>query len=153
MNFSVPSDRALSFTVKGNAFSEKLDISIENISANMNRLMGYFNLGDFVVHRGVLRGNIGIGGLKSDPDFDGKLMLSNADWEMRNLVPSHVTSQRIPINFDHNLISIPEFKAMIKKSNVFYAAADVYFDRWNFDHVEASLRTPKDSFNIRSSSP
>lgn len=146
MNFSVPSDRALSFTVKGNAFSEKLDISIENISANMNRLMGYFNLGDFVVHRGVLRGNLGIGGLKSDPDFDGKLMLSNADWEMRNLVPSHVTSQRIPINFDHNLISIPEFKAMIKKSNVFYAAADVYFDRWNFDHVEASLRTPKDSF-------
>nr|MCR5401722.1 translocation/assembly module TamB [Treponema sp.] len=146
MDFSVPQDRALSFNIKGNAYSDNLDVKIQNINADLSRLLSYFNLGDFAVNRASLKGNLNIGGIKSDPDFEGSMLLSGVEWEMSSLVPYRLTAGRIPITFEHNHIQIPEFKGLIKRSNAFFASADVYFDRWNFDRLDATLRTPKDAF-------
>lgn len=146
MDFSVLPEKIITCSVTGNAFGKNLDININDVNADLSKAASYLNLPDLKIHSGILKGDMRIGGLNSDPSFDGGFVVSDADISLPNLVPSHITSPEIKINLSENRVSVPEFKGNVRRSNPFFLSLDVFFDRWVFDRLEANLRTPENVF-------
>lgn len=145
MDFSIAKGKSVSASVSGNIFSKNLDININDVTADLASAASYLNIPDFKIYKGIMKGNMTIKGLKKDPDFGGRFSVSGADITLPQIVPSHITAPRLEVRLNQNVISVPEFKGMVKKTNPVYGKIDFFFDRWFFDRMEAKIRTPENA--------
>ncbi len=146
IDFSIAPGKAVSASLSGNVSGKDLLVDLKDVSVDLAAVMSYLNVPDLKIYRGAVRGAMSIRGLASDPDFGGGFTLSSLEMSLPNLVPSRIWAPRVYVNLSQNQVSVPEFRGVVKKTNPILASADIFFERWFFDRLEARLRTPENSY-------
>lgn len=131
----------LGFRISGKNDWENLDFNISDLNIDVASIVSRFNNNKFAMYKGVLTGGIHVGGIRSDPDFDGVLAVENADFSLLKVVPYHITGNLIPLSAEHSQIDIPEVELFESGKSV-YCSGKIMFDRWMFDNLELYVRTP-----------
>ena len=137
----ISNDKPFRCTIGGTIEPRKLDIRVSDVTADLASLMSHIS-NDFVtIYSGTMIGEAHIGGLLSDPEFSGSFSVEKADFNLPKVIPSHITNDRFFVLLDHNQIMLPS-ATMDVRGSTFDVAGTVYFDRWAFDRLEATVRTP-----------
>lgn len=79
----------------------------------------------------------------TDPDMDGRFVISDVDFNLPQFVPEHFTTAEMNVDFSQEEISIPETNFKIK-DGILAANAVVSLDRWSLGTLELNLATLED---------
>ena len=146
INVSIAENKPLNFNISGSIAGETLDVRVMDVRADVAKILSFVDVPKLKVYEGNLKGELGITGLKSDPDFSGKLTLSKADFTMPKIVTQRITLPPCDFVFDHNTISLAETRAKIKKDRALFVSMQSVFQNWKFDHLDVQLKSPKDIY-------
>lgn len=134
----VREDKPIHFVMEGKTEGQFINFNCKNIFCDLSRISFLVNSDFFSVYQGIVSGNLTVSGLGTDPDFDGSLAITNAEFNMPNYVPEHITAVQILCNCNQDEINIPETPFLIKDTT-FKTRVHVVLDRWSFDSLEAHL--------------
>jgi hypothetical protein len=140
VHISIAEDKPFHCSITGNTKGKNLDIAVSGIYADMGELLSYLPATEFRMYSGIMSGDVKISGLQSDPEFTGSLLVTKPDFSLPKIVPSHITTDKFTVTLLHNEISVPQVEFKEHNESVF-AEARIYFDRWSFDRIEASVKT------------
>lgn len=143
INFSAEERKPLYFNLSGNAAGKTLDIKLADFRLDAGALFGGIDITALQIYGGILRGALKISGLKSDPEFMGAASLSDADFALPTLVPSHIIVPKTMLIMDHNKISMAESRGTVRGSYPLIVSMTAIFERWAFSRLDARIHTPK----------
>lgn len=141
VDLRISDDKPFHCTIDGTIASQNLDIRVSDVSADLAALMSHISNDIVTIYNGVLLGSAKIGGLLSDPEFSGSFSVEKPDFNFPKVIPSHITQERFFLLMDHNEITLPSVTMDVRGRNV-DVAGTISFDRWVFDRLEATVRTP-----------
>jgi len=141
VDLRISNDRPFRCSIGGTIEPQKLDIRVSDVTADLAALMSHISNDIVTIYNGVLIGAAHIGGLLSDPEFSGSFSVEKPDFNFPKAIPSHITQERFFLLVDHNEITLPSVTMDVRGSPI-DVAGSVYFDRWTFDRLEATVRTP-----------
>lgn len=140
ISFSVGNDKPLHFNLNGTVEKQIVDLDFENIFWDVSKCAHIFNTRLFSVYSAIVEGNLNLSGVITDPDMDGRFLVSEIDFNLPQFVPEHFTADEINIDFSQEEISIPETNFKIK-DGILAANALVSLDRWSLESLELNLST------------
>ncbi len=143
---SVAEGKPVQFNITGNIEGSNFNLSFSKFSADLGVLFSYVKIPYLEIYEGLLKGSLKISGLKSDPDFTGAFSLSNADFSLPGIVPSHITVPKAIMTMNHNELSMQTASGMVKKSHPVFADLYILFDRWNLARLSSHIFMPKNSY-------
>ena len=146
ISVSIAEGKPVQFGLSGSIAGRELNLSLSKFSAEMGTLFSYVKIPYLEIYNGLLKGSLKISGLKSDPDFTGVFSLSNADFSLPGIVPSHITVPKAVITMNHNELSMPPVNGMVKKEHPVSADLNILFDRWSLARLTSHIFMPKNSF-------
>lgn len=146
IHLSIADDKPLKFSADGSLAGETLDVKVSDVFVDVAKILAFIDVPKLKVQEGYLKGAVSISGLKTDPDFSGKLTLSKADFTLPKIVTQRITLPSCDFIFDHNTISLKETKGKIKKDRALFVSLNAVFQNWNFDYLDLKLRSPKDNY-------
>ncbi|MGI5097837.1 translocation/assembly module TamB domain-containing protein [Treponema socranskii] len=141
LDLRISNDRSFRSGISGTITSQKLDIRVSDVSVDLAAVMSHISNDIVTIYNGVLIGEAHIGGLLSDPEFSGSFSVEKPDFNFPKVIPSHITQERFFLLMDHNEITLPPVTMGVRDSSI-DVAGKIYFDRWTFDRLEATVRTP-----------
>ena len=140
MEFYVDETKPLHFNFNGQIDGSNMDFHFKNLYLDFSRFAFMFNSDKFSLYSGVISGDIDLGGLFSDPVFNGKLVLEGLDANLPSYIPEHITGKSITFNFSGNEISVPKTNLIIRTNNV-AVDAGIKLDRWVPSDVTLNMST------------
>lgn len=143
ISFSVGKDKPLHFDLNGSVKKQIVDLDFENIFWDVSRCAHIFNTKLFSIYSAIVEGNLNLSGVITDPDLDGRFVVSDVDFNLPQFVPDHFTSAEMNVDFSQEEISIPETNFKIK-DGILAANAIVSLDRWSLGTLELNLATLED---------
>ena len=143
ISFSVGKDKPLHFDLNGSVKKQIVDLDFENIFWDVSRCARIFNTKLFSIYSAIVEGNLNLSGVITDPDLDGRFVVSDVDFNLPQFVPDHFTSAEMNVDFSQEEISIPETNFKIK-DGILAANAVVSLDRWSLGTLELNLATLED---------
>lgn len=143
ISFSVAKDKPLYFDLNGNIKKQIVDLDFENIFWDVSRCARIFNSKVFSIYSAIVEGNLNLSGSITDPDMDGRFVISDVDFNLPQFVPEHFTTAEMNVDFSQEEISIPETNFKIK-DGILAANAVVSLDRWSLGTLELNLATLED---------
>ena len=141
IDLKISQTRAFHCSIGGKIEAQKLDINVSDVSLDLAALMSHIPNDIVTIYNGVLNGSLHIGGLLSDPEFGGSFSVEKPDFNFPKAIPSHITQERFFLLLDHNEITLPPVTMDIQGSPL-DVAGTIYLDRWTFDRLDATVRTP-----------
>lgn len=127
-------------------FGRTLDIYIDDVHINGGKILSYLNLDVVRFYRGLITGNVHIGGMNRDPDFTGLLTVSDLDITLPTAIPYHITAPKIDVVMNHTEMNIAEIQARVKNNAPVNVGANFYFDRWMLERIDIRAYTPPNVF-------
>lgn len=143
INFSVGKDKPFHFDLNGSVKKQIVDLDFENIFWDVSRCARIFNTKLFSIYSAIVEGNLNLSGVITDPDMDGRFVVSDVDFNLPQFVPEHFTTDEMNVDFSQEEISIPETNFKIK-DGILAANAVVSLDRWSLGTLELNLATLED---------
>jgi hypothetical protein len=119
------------------------DISVSGINIDVSAFSAFLDFNFLAAHKGIITGDIHIGGLLSDPDFDGSLSLSNIEISSPSYAPAHFTSEFVPASVTENTLAIQNAALQSGNSGRLSLDLELELDRWAFDSVRLRFITPE----------
>lgn len=141
IDLKISETRPFHCSIGGKIETKNLDIRISDVSADLAALMSHVSNEFLTIYNGTLIGSAKITGLLSDPEFNAGFSVEQPDFSLTKVLPYHITSERFFVLMDHNVMTIPSVTMDIRGST-FDVASSLYLDRWTFDRLEATVRTP-----------
>ncbi|MBR7064415.1 MAG: translocation/assembly module TamB domain-containing protein [Treponema sp.] len=138
---SVAKDKPCRFTLAGKIFEQNIDLAVSDVFVDLHELTSFFNLEFLKIYKGIMQGSFKIAGLRGDPYFNGELFVTNADWSLPSIVPSHITKDKFNIILEHNQITMPEVLMKVR-NDYCNIGMTVFMDRWFLSNVKGFVRTP-----------
>ena len=127
--------------VEGSIQNQQLDLNVRNFWSDLSKFSRILHFPYVALYGGLVSGNVHFGGLVSDPDFDGKLVVDNLDLNCPNYVPEHIIGETVPIILKNNEIFIDKAPFTVDTGNVFLDLK-ILFDRWMLDVLSLQIKTP-----------
>lgn len=146
LHLSVAENKPVNFKVTGSIQGETVDVSVNDVKVELAKIFSFIDIPKLRVYDGLLKGDLGISGMKTDPDFSGSLTLFRSDFTLPEIVSQRISLPPCDFVFDHNMVSLGETRAKIKKDRALYVAMQTVFQNWKFDHLDVQLRSPKDNY-------
>ena len=143
ISFSVGKDKPFHFDLNGSVKKQIVDLDFENIFWDVSRCARIFNTKLFSIYSAIVEGNLNLSGVITDPDMDGRFVVSDVDFNLPQFVPEHFTTDEMNVDFSQEEISIPETNFKIK-DGILAANAVVSLDRWSLGTLELNLATLED---------
>lgn len=143
INFSVGKDKPFHFDLNGSVKKQIVDLDFENIFWDVSRCARIFNTKLFSIYSAIVEGNLNLSGVITDPDMDGRFVVSDVDFNLPQFVPEHFTTDEMNVDFSQEEISIPETNFKIK-DGILATNAVVSLDRWSLGTLELNLATLED---------
>lgn len=131
------------FNMTGRIQKSALDLRFANLSADMKYFTNLLSYPFIKVHGGDVSGWFAIGGYISDPEFSGVLTLQNVDLSCPDYVPTHITSPLALAVIEEDTLRIDNEIFSVGENGKAVLDLQLVFDRWFFDHVELTIRTPQ----------
>ncbi len=141
---SVNSGDNFSFKVTGIANKNETNVKIGDFTADIKKVCSYFEMEDFLkVEKGVLNGSVSILNSFNDPLLKGAMMIVEPEIILPTVIPQKISTQKTLITVINNEIRVHETEYFVHGSNSANVGCIVYMNKWNVDHMEASVKTQK----------
>ena len=141
INMNLSGRMPLHAVVQGSVKDEALDIQLRNISSDLSKFKGLVSFPYIMLHGGYLSGDLHIGGILADPQFEGQLLASNLIINCPDYVPELMIAPRAPITFQDNELLLNKVHFNIADGS---ATLDLrlVMDRWMIDILTLGINTP-----------
>ena len=145
--FFVTEDKPLHFSMDGTLDFKKLtfDLNFRNMYWDVSKAASFINSDLFTLYSMVVDGGLRVYGLMSDPAFDGRLYLTNVDFNLPQYIPDHFTTAEAALDFEEETISLPETHFRVKRGGL-EASAVAVIDRWLPISLEVHISTDEDEY-------
>lgn len=143
LSFFVSEEKPLHFTLKGAVKKQLANLSFSNIYWDVSKAASLFNSPFFSVYSAVVEGSLELSGAIADPNINGRLLVSNVDFNMPQFVPEHFLADEVPVELSQEEISIPETNFRIK-DGILAVNSLISLDRWALESLELNLQTQED---------
>lgn len=143
LSFFVSEEKPLHFTANGSVQNQIVSIAFSNIYWDVSKAAPLFNSQFFSVYSGIVEGNAELSGVITDPNINGRLLVSSVDFNMPQFVPDHFLADEVPVELSQEEISIPETNFRIK-DGILAVNSLIALDRWSLDSLELNLQTQED---------
>jgi hypothetical protein len=122
-----------------------IDVAVDNIVADVSALSPFLDFGVFAAFRGIIEGNVTLGGLLADPDFDGALSLTGPEISSPRFAPSHFTADFVPVDISENIIGFQDVLLQSRDSGSVVFSMEMELNRWLIESVRLRFVTPDDT--------
>lgn len=141
INMNLSGRMPLHAVVQGSIRNETLDIQLRNISSDLSKFKSFVSFPFIMLHGGHLSGNLHIGGILADPQFEGQLLASNLTINCPDYVPELMIAPQAPIFFQDNELLLNKVHFNIADGS---ATLDLrlVMDRWMIDILTLGINTP-----------
>ena len=143
--FFVTEDKPLHFSMEGILDFKKLtfDLDFRNMYWDVSKAAPFINSDLFSLYSMFIDGSLRVYGLMSDPAFDGRLYLTNVDFNLPQYISDHFTTAEASLDFEEETISMPETRFRVKRGGL-EASAVAVIDRWLPISLEVHVSTDED---------
>lgn len=131
--------------IHGLISNQLLDINLDNVYCDLSLFQHLVYFPYVALYGGILEGNLNIGGILADPDFDGNFNVSNLDLNCPDYVVEHIIGKDVQILVEENELKIDNEVFSVKNGKV---VMDLYLglDRWKLDLFTLQIKTPQNVF-------
>lgn len=141
INLNLAGRMPLHAVVQGQVAEEQLDIQLRNVVSDLSRFKGLVAFPFIMLHDGYLTGNLHIGGILVDPEFDGQLQVTNLTINCPNYMPELMVAPTVLINFQDNALTLDRTFFKVAEGSV-YLDLKLLMDRWMLDVLTLDINTP-----------
>ncbi|MGL4982785.1 MAG: hypothetical protein ACRC4W_08050 [Treponemataceae bacterium] len=126
-------------TAQGTIKDNHLDISINDLNADLSAFSKVLNYPYIAVNTALLKGNFHIGGLFSDPEFSGEVFGTQVNLGIPDYVGENLLTDTLYAQFIQNDLIVDNVLFKTQKGQV-AVNMDMSFDRWKMDTINLSTR-------------
>lgn len=142
MNISMNSGEKVKMTVTGVATKNETNIKIGNVYADLHHLLTYVDFDDsMIVDKGILKGSVSILNSFNDPILKGAMLVEEPVALLPSMFAHRLSAPKILITVINNEIRVHDTDLLEKGSNYVNVGATVYMNKWNVDHIDATVKT------------
>lgn len=143
INMNLSGRMPLHAAVQGTVTEEALDIQLRDISSDLSKFKGLVAFPFIMLHGGRLSGDLHIGGILADPQFNGDLEAANLTINCPDYVPELMMAPTVPIRVRDSEVLLNQVHFDIARGSA-YLDLRMAMDRWKLDVLTLSVRTPPD---------
>lgn len=140
MNFEISSDKPFHGKMSGKNEGPNMDMNCTDIYCDLSKIAFLFNSPYFTAYQGIIKGNVRISGLGTDPDLDGKLTVTNLDFNLPSYVPEHFKTKKMVVDVNQDTIAINNAVFDIANSAL-STKLSIGIDRWTFESFSAAFKS------------
>ncbi len=141
INMNLSGRMPLHAVVQGRVAEETLDIQLRDISSDLSKFTSLVSFPYIMLHGGHLTGNLHIGGILADPQFDGQLLAAKLTINCPDYVPELMIAPQAIINFRDNELLLDQVYFDIADGCA-YLDLRLAMDRWRLDVLTLDINTP-----------
>ena len=141
INLNLAERMPLHAVVQGQIAEEKLDIQLRNVYSDLSKFTGLVSFPFIMLHGGHLTGNLHIGGILADPEFNGQFQAVNLTINCPDYVPELMIAPNALITFQDNALMLDHVFFRIAKGSA-YLDLKLLMDRWMLDVLTLDINTP-----------
>lgn len=141
INLNLAGRMPLHAVVQGQVSNELLDIHLRNVTSDLSRFRGLVAFPFIMLHGGYVTGNLRLGGILADPEFDGQLQATNLTINCPDYVPELMIAPTALIDFQDNALTLDHIFFKIAEGSA-YLDLQLLMDRWMLDVLTLSVNTP-----------
>ncbi len=146
---NIAADKSLpcSFNASGLINTSTLDVDIQDLILDTSKFKQFVNFSFFSLVTGIVRGNLHLGGVLSDPEFSGLLTAADFEFACRDFLAENLKAPSIVVNAQKNTIGFDKTLFSTKKfDNAVEGALKISFDRWYFDQIQIDVKTTEKKY-------
>ncbi len=141
INMNLSGRMPLHAVVQGRVAEEALDIQLRDISSDLSKFTSLVSFPYIMLHGGHMTGNLHIGGILADPQFDGQLSVSKFTINCPDYVPELMIAPQAIINLRDNELLLDQVYFDIADGCA-YLDLRLAMDRWMLDVLTLDINTP-----------
>lgn len=141
INMNLSGQMPLHAVIQGSIGEEVLDIQMRNISSDLSKFTGLVSFPFIMLHGGHLSGDLHIGGILADPQFNGQLLASNLIISCPDYVPELMIAPQVPITFQDNELLLDKIHFNVADGGIIMDLR-LAMDRWMLDVLALGINTP-----------
>ena len=132
-------------SVSGYAKSSGIDLTVNNIDANLADFSHLLSYPFIAVYNGNVKGSFTITGYASDPAFTGQLTIDNPEINLPIIIPEHWIGSTMVLTMQNSEISM-ENTLFHVRGNPVMVSLNLDFDRWNFSQLLIGVKADPDVY-------
>ncbi len=140
----------IQFTASGNIKDREMNISVDNLYADISKIKFILNFPQYTMYEGILQGNIQISGLVSDPEFNGLLNVSEAVLTSPMFVLENVHVEDADFIVEDSVIRAlgvhNGYHRGITDNGSILFSLETYFEGWGFEEFRLHLESENDTY-------
>lgn len=123
------------------------NIELYDVMIDMRRLNDYLALDNLIIFdKGTFSGTAIVTGSFSDPDLNGFFMFDAPEIRLPSVTQQRLSARSLVMNIENNEIDIPATIIRTRKGHQVEIDFAIFLNKWSFEHLEGSVRTPKKEF-------
>ncbi len=140
----------LNVDISGSVGKDKTQLAFKNIKGDCTSLLSYMDFDKFfIVEKGTLYGELEFDGSINNPAFTGSMYIDSPVAKVPFLVKDKVSTKRIDIKMENNMLRVLENTYNIKNSPKFKLNCDVVFNKLKLAYVEGHTQSlPNEIVNM-----
>lgn len=137
----------VSFVAFGSIAKGLFDIQVNDLVFDAERFKKIFDFGDFRITRGMAVGSFHLGGLLTDPEFNGSVDVTSFSCEIPNFIEGPITAAKAQLTGQGKYLRAENVLGQTQNGNC-VVDVNINFDKWEFDSVLVNLET-KDNEKVK----
>ena len=130
----------VSFVAFGSIAKGLFDIQVNDLLFDAQGFKKIFDLGVFKIHSGIAQGAFHLGGLLTDPEFNGSVDVTDFSCEVPDYIEGPITAVNAQLTGQGKYLSAENVIARTNNGNCAVDVA-INFDKWQFESVVLNLET------------
>ena len=138
-------DSPLGFNLNGSIVHNQLDLNIKNINADMKTFCQAFSIPFVRFTGGKLSGAVKIGGLTTDPEYTGSVVILNPEFYVPIISKKLFRSEKVVALASQNHFVVKPTLFTVEKNPV-NVGLNIEFDRWKIGSLDCPIESPRGQF-------
>jgi hypothetical protein len=133
----------VSFVAFGSIAKGIFDIQVNDLLFDAQGFKKIFDLGVFKINSGIAEGAFHLGGLLTDPEFNGSVDVTNFSCEVPDYIEGPITAVNAQLTGEGKYLNAENILGVTKSGQCVVDVA-INFDKWQFESVVLNLETQGD---------
>ncbi len=141
ISLSIGDSSPVSFNISGQIKNNTLDIFLSKLNVDLGIVCSKIDIPYVTFSSGIASGDVHIGGLVTDPEFDGGVTVTKPVFNVPYVSDKLFKGEIVEATLSQGLISVGDTLFILDKDAV-NVKADFIFNRWGIDEIACYFNTP-----------
>lgn len=141
VDFTLSGKMPLHASINGTVIGNAMDIYITNIQSDISKFTKLLSYPYIKAHGGLVSGELRIGGVFTDPEFNGDVVVQNPVISCPDYVPDLMKSDVMDVVIRNNRLTVHDQVFTVKKGKAILDL-ELVMDRWFLDYLKLWIKTP-----------